>query len=176
MVYEEYGQALYSLATSSENEDSMFDTLTAIASLLKANPDYVKLLDSPAIPIGEKLSLLDEAFGQVEPYALNFTKILCERHMLHALGGCVDAYKKRYYADKGIEEATAITSRPMTDAQCTAMREKLSRLTGKEIRLENRVDPHLIGGVVLRMEGRQLDASVRTRLEDLRRRLAESVL
>ena len=75
-----------------------------------------------------------------------------------------------------ILRATAITARPMEERQKEALRRKLSELTGKQVCLETQIDADLIGGIRLRYEGVQLDGSLRSRLDALRRNLADAIV
>ena len=173
---EEYGRALYALARSEDAVDAYLQTLEQIDALFLREPDYKKLLDTPAIPTDEKLGLIDEAFGGCEKNILNFIKILCEKHALYRLHDCVRAYVKLYQEEHAIAEATCITAIPMTDAQTEALRSRLCKVTGKQIRLTCNVDPSLIGGIVLLVDGKQLDGSVRARLNTFRQGLAETIV
>lgn len=175
---EEYGRALYVLAQA-EGEDvlaSYLQTLEQVDALFKEQPSYKKLLDTPAIPTEEKLGLIDEAFGGCETNILNFIKILCEKHALFRLHDCVRAYRKLYREEHAITEASCITAHPMTEAQTEALKQRLCAVTGKQVILTCRVDPALIGGIVLLVDGKQLDGSVRARLDTFRQGLAETIV
>ena len=70
----------------------------------------------------------------------------------------------------------AITAEPMKPAQSDALCAKLASMTGKQVELENKIDPTLIGGIRLRYAGVQLEESIQSRLERLRRSLAETIV
>lgn len=173
---EEYGRALYALAQEDGAVDAYLRTLEQIDDLLREQPAYKKLLDTPAIPTEEKLGLIDEAFGECEKNILNFMKILCEKHALFRLHDCVRAYVKLYQEEHAVSEATCITAQPITEAQKSALIRRLSDMTGKQVALTCQVDPSLIGGIVLLVDGKQLDGSVRTRLDTFRQGLAETIV
>lgn len=173
---EEYGRALYALAQSENASDAYLQTLEQIDTLFKREPEYRKLLDTPAIPNEEKLTLIDEAFGECETNILNFIKILCEKHALFQLHDCVRAYRKLYREEHAITEASCITAYPMTEKQTEALKNRLCAVTGKQVRLTCRVDSSLIGGIVLLVDGKQLDGSVRARLDTFRQGLAETIV
>lgn len=172
----EYGRAMYSLAKADHAEHAVLETLTGIDQILTKNPGYTKLLDTPAIPTDEKCGLIDNAFGECEQIVLNFLKILCEKHAVYQLHACVKAYNKLYNEEHGIAEATCITARPLGEEQRAALCGKLSEMTKKTIRLTEKVDAALIGGIVLLVDGKQLDGSIRTRLDGFRQALAETIV
>ncbi|MCI5573862.1 MAG: ATP synthase F1 subunit delta [Faecalibacterium prausnitzii] len=172
-----YGGSLYDLAAEEGLETRILGELEQAAQLLKANPDYLRLLSTPSIPKKERCGLLDEALrGQVHLYVLNFLKILCEKGTLRELSGCARAYRLRYNQAHGILEATATSAVPMTAQQTQALHAKLEKLTGKTIDLKTKVDPGVLGGIRLDMEGTELDGTVQNRLAALRRDIASVAL
>ena len=146
--------------------------------LIRDDPEYLRLLSTPSIPKKERCALLDEAFrGQVHLYVLNFLKILCENGTLRELPGCARAYRMPLQSGAhGILEATAITAIAMTAAQTEQLREKLETITGKKIDLATKVDPSVLGGIRLDIEGTELDGTVQNRLATLRRNIAAATL
>ena len=172
-----YGGSLYDLAAEEGLETRVLDELDEAAKLIRDDPEYLRLLSTPSIPKKERCALLDEAFhGQVHLYVLNFLKILCENGTLRELPGCARAYRIRYNAAHGILEATAITAIAMTAAQTEQLRQKLETITGKKIDLATKIDPSVLGGIRLDIEGTELDGTVQNRLATLRRNIAAATL
>ena len=168
-----YGGSLYDLAAEEGLETRILGELDEVQKLLKQNPDYLRLLSTPSIPKKERCGLLDEALrGQVHLYVLNFLKILCEKGTLRELPGCARAYRVRYNQAHGILEAAATTAVAMTEQQVKSLHEKLEKLTGKTIDLKTKVDPAVLGGIRLDIEGTELDGTVKNRLASLRRSIA----
>lgn len=171
-----YGDALYQLAAEENLQQPIAEQLGAVQQIFAENPAYAKLLDMPSVAKAERTKAIDEAFnGQVEPYLLNFLKILCEKGAVHILPECAAQYTARYNEERGIVVATAMTAVPLTNAQHAALQQKLATITGKTIELHNRVSADCLGGVRLEMEGVQLDGTVQNRLNELRRRLSSTV-
>jgi F-type H+-transporting ATPase subunit delta len=172
-----YGGSLYDLAAEEGIEAQLLEELDAVVALLKKNPDYLHLLSMPNLPKKERCGLLDEAFqGQVHPYVLNFLKLLCENGTLRELNGCVRAFRVRYNKAHGVVEATAVSAVKLTAAQKTKLRKRLEEITGKQIDLSVKVDPTVLGGIRLDMEGVQLDGTVQHRLNALHNSIAEATL
>ena len=172
-----YGGSLYDLAAEEGLEDRILEDLDGAAAIFKDDPEYLHLLSIPSIPKKERCALLDEALrGQVHLYVLNFLKILCEKGTLRELPGCARAYRIRYNAAHGILEATAITAIAMTAAQTEQLRQKLETITGKKIDLATKIDPSVLGGIRLDIEGTELDGTVQNRLATLRRNIAAATL
>lgn len=171
-----YGKALFDLAMETGVAERVYWELGLVAVALEENPAYVTLIDTPAVSTEEKLSLLKEAFGAAEQILLNFLCVLCEKRALHLLPACEKAYQKQHDEARNILRATAITARPMSEKQEMALREKLEKLTGKTVILENKTDEKLIGGITLRYGGVQLDDSIRHRLDELHRSLSDTIV
>ena len=172
-----YGGSLYDLAAEEGLETRILEELDSVTAILKENPEYLHLLSIPSIPKKERCALLDKTFrDEIHLYLLNFLKILCEKSYLRELSGCARAYRVRYNAAHGILEATAISAVAMTKEQTARLHEKLKAVTGKKIDLKTKVDPSVLGGIRLDIEGTELDGTVQNRLANLRKNIAAATL
>lgn len=171
-----YGKALYELAAENGSQERIRAELETVRQALIREPSYVTLLDTPAVASDVKIGLLRQAFDGADAMLLNFLSILCQKRELCSFQACADAFDRCYDEAHGILRATAITARPMSEAQCAALCKKLEAMTGKNVMLENRTDPQLLGGITLRYGGVQLEDSIRSRLEHLRRSLRETIV
>ncbi len=167
----EYGKALFELASEQNMAEEMLTELVVVADILKENPDYVTLLDTPAIAANEKPQLIDEAFGSCHVYVRDFIKILSAGKAVSQLKACVETYSKLLDESLGILRAEVVTAVAMTESQCSRMAEKLSVMTDKRIVLTNHVDAAVIGGVILNFDGTRLDGSIRSKLDGLKKEL-----
>lgn len=172
-----YGQSLYDLAAEEKADDQIMEELEAVRGILRENPDYVTLLSEPSIPGKTRIQLLDDAFrGQIHPYLLNFLKILVEKGMLRGFSTCCSTYRTSYNKDHGISEAMVTSAVALDESQAEALREKLEKLSGRKVLLRRRVDEKVLGGLRVELDGRLFDGTVGGRLEELRRRVTETVL
>ena len=169
----EYGKALFALAEEEGIADQVFFELETVAEILVRETDYRTLLDTPAIPTGEKPQLIETAFASAHRYVRDFLKMLSERRSIGALGECVRVYGMCLDEARGILRAKAVTAVAMSEAQTQRLSEKLAALTGKTVVLTNVCDPSVIGGVSLHMDGTRLDGSVRAKLEAFRKQLSD---
>ena len=171
----EYSNALYSLAEEEGLQETINDELTELVKCLDDQPDFMRLLNSHAISKKERCRTLDEVFAsQVNIYLLNFMKVLCERNAFYAFRDCADAYHRRYNDAFGIVDATVVSAAPLKEEQLQALKEKLGELSGRRVNLHVATDESLIGGLRVEMEGRRIDNTIQTRLEQLRRTLVQS--
>lgn len=167
----EYGNGLYELAQEESCADEVLESLELAAGAFQDNPGYARLVQDPAIGKAQRLEMLDQAFAGVHPYVRNLLKLLCQRSALGLCPGCLEQFRARYYADRGILPVEAVSAVALTDEQQRALTEKLSAQLGKTILLRNTIDPAVLGGVKLRYEGLEVDGTAAGRLEALRRRL-----
>ena len=165
-----YGESLYTLAREENLSEQIGGELAALRDGFRQAPEFIRLLSSPSLTKAERCQILDDSFrGKVHPYVLNFCKILLEKGLLHEFSDCVKAYRARYLQDNGIVEASVTTAVPLDDGQRKKLMEKLSAMTGKQIVLKERLDPAVLGGVRLEMDGKRYDNTVQSRLTAIHR-------
>ena len=172
-----YGEALYELALAEGLEQTIQDELQTLKESFRQEPDFVRLLGSPNIAKQERCQILDNCFrGKIHPYLLNFLKILTEKSYMQHFSHCCDAYTQRYHENHNILSVKAVTAVPLSERQRDALTQKLTRITGKSILLQNRVDPSCLGGVRLDYDGRRLDDTISHRMDSIRELLNNTVL
>ena len=172
-----YGEALYSLAREEGLSDAIGKELRTLDGCFAREPDFLRLLSAPNLSKAERCRILDDSFrGKVQPYVLNFLKILTEKGYVRHFHACFKAYRELYNEDNGILPVTVVTAAPMSAKQNAALTEKLTRITGKKIELDNKLDPTVLGGVRLDYDGKRVDDTVSHRLDAVRSMLKNTVL
>ena len=165
-----YGEALYTLALEEQLTEQILAELNVLQESFHQEPDFIRLLASPNLSKQERCAIVDGSFrGKVHIYVLNFLKILTEKGYMKHFFDCCKAFEEHYNLDNGILPVTAITAFPLSDAQA-------EKLTGRLIKLRNRVDPTCLGGVRLDYDGKRLDDTVSHHLEAIRGLLKDTVL
>lgn len=171
----EFGEGLYALCQEERIVPDVLEQLDALSQCLHSQPDFVRLLGNMSLPKAERLNILDSALrGQVHPYLLNFMKLLCERGILGEYDDCVKTYRTLYYHDAGITEAVATTGVPLSGEQRKALLNRLRAMTGRQIVLKERVDPAVMGGVMLEMDGKRYDNTVRHQLRSMQQAMSQT--
>ena len=172
-----YAQALYDLAKDEDLGKSILTELNVLQEAFRETPEYGKLLSAPDLPKQERCAILDEAFrGKVHPYVLNFLKILTEKGYVRQFSQCCEAYRGFYNADNGILVVKAVSAVALTPAQTEKLTVKLETITGKQVDLQTRVDPAQLGGLCLSYDGKQVDGTVKSRLDSIGKILKNTVL
>lgn len=172
-----YGQALYSLAKDEKISGVVLEELQVLKKSFSDEPEFLRLLSAPNLSKEERCQILDDSLrGHVQPYVLNFLKILTERGYARQFFQCYETYESQYNEDHGILPVKAVTAIPLTKEQTEKLTKKLSGITGKTVMIENQVDADCIGGVRLDFDGKRLDDTVAHRLEAIGGLLKNTVL
>ena len=173
-----YGQALYDLALSEGLAAEIGKQLAVLdRCFTQETPEFLRLLGAPTLSKEERCKILDDSFrGQVQPYVLNFLKILTEKGYMRYFSDCCSTYRDCYNKDNNILPVKATTAVALTQDQVLHLKEKLGALTGKEIARTNHLEPKLLGGVRLDYDGKRLDDTIANRLDRIRGLLENTVL
>ena len=168
-----YAQALFDSAKREGRLDEAVEQLAAVASLLRAVPDLRQLLLNPDVEPEDKLAVLEKArpVGWA-PLVRAFLDLVVRAGRAEFLGGIAEALSRLVDEDQGRLRAVVASAHPLPAAELERLRESLERREGKHVELEAEVDPELIGGLVVRLDHRVIDGSVRRQLSDLRQRLS----
>ena len=167
-----YAASLFSLAEDENLCDVFVEQLSDIDAIIRENSEYTVLLSSPTLSLEQRIALIDEAFSTAHEYVINFLKLWCEKKCTHIFSDCVKEYKKLYNKKNNIENVTAITAVELSDELKAKLISKLEKEYGKKIQLETKVDKSILGGIILRTQNSQTDASVRTRLDAIKAQLS----
>ena len=120
-----------------------------------------------------RASSISRGDNSVGLLAINLMLLLTSRNLVHLLPDIADRFQELLDAHNGVERAEAVSAVPLDDGQRERIRSALSEMTGKDVRLTVRADPDILGGVIIRIGDRVLDGSARTRLQSMRRELAQ---
>jgi F-type H+-transporting ATPase subunit delta len=171
-VAKKYSTALFLSAGRRGLLDEAYTLFTDFKTVLKTDPALVKFLSSPKIEEEQKIDLLHRVFGErMQTLFLEFLKVLVRKRRAMYLFDVIDAFDLMVERHKGIVRATATTAVPLSGDEETRLIERLSTKSGKKIELERRIDPRLIGGMVVRVGDEMIDGSVRYGLVKLEERL-----
>ena len=172
-----YGGSLYDLAAEENLTEPIMKELLEIRQIFRDNQDYLKLLSEPSIKREERIGLIEKAFGTAcERYLVSFIKLLCDRNMLGEFEGCCESYKKRFNADHNIAEAVVTSAVSLSSTQLDSLSKKLESISGKTVVLTEKLDPKVLAGIKVELEGKQLDGTLSGRLDRMQKRLGETII
>ena len=168
-----YALALYQLALERDSVESWQADLQAVDEALQER-EFAAFLEMPKILLSQKMSVIREGLPGVDPIVHNLMGVLISRGMASTLPSVRVEYGKLVDQQEGRERALVKSAVPLEAGQIDRLAVYLGQLVGKEVEVTTAVDPTILGGLVARVGDRLIDGSVRTRLQDMRRSLAET--
>ena len=171
-IAEVYGRSLFEVAQEHDNLDLIRDQLGQFADALDDNRDLAIFFFSPYFSTPEKIDGLDRAVEGADPTLTNFLKLLIEKHRMPAIFRIRRVYDELWARENKVLAVQVRTATTLDEKIVSEIGDKIAEATGQKIELAASVDPDLLGGIVLRVGNSILDASIRNRLETLRKHVA----
>ena len=164
-----YADALFSLALET---NTVFETLMALKEMrngIYATEGALELLASPSIPKDERCAVLEKAFGDIQPeHVMSFVGVLVQHGHIRELDDCLTAYTQLHDEHCRLSIAHVTSAVKLTADEQAKLIEKLSRKLNRTIHLECAVDPSLLGGLVVQVDGKVIDGSLKHRLQEIK--------
>jgi F-type H+-transporting ATPase subunit delta len=171
-----YADAAFEIALVDGTLDAWLRELRTAADALGA-PEAERLLGNPAIPVAVREKAAEDALGtRISEKPRNLVQLLIRRGRIDLLPQVAQQYEARYEKHAGIVRATITSAAPLSEGELHAIESSLGEVAGGTLRTETRVDPSLLGGVIVRIGDRMIDGSVRGRLERLRSRIVAGTI
>lgn len=168
-VNNEYASALFMLAQEEHCEKDICEALTEVLKLFGESPEYIEFLASPSIPMEERLSAIDKAFeNNIHEYAVSFLKVLTERSAIRSFASCVKVYSELYREADKLSVARVTSAVELTEDEKTKLKSKLETLSKRTVILECVCDKSIIGGLIIEIDGKIMDGSVRHKLSEVK--------
>ena len=168
-ISKEYGAALFMLAREEKEEDTLLAAIEMVEGTLSDTPQFLVLLSSPSISLEERLGVIDTVFGgSVPTHLLSFIKLLCEKGRISCLLEAFTEYKGLLDASRRVYVARVTSALALTKEEEEKLVAKLTKMMKGNVRCEYEIDPSLLGGVIVEMDGKIMDGSLRHRLFEMK--------
>lgn len=165
-----YAAALFSLAAESDSCEEMSRGLKDLVAVFSENPEYVELLSSPALAKSERAALAHAAFdGRLPEDLVSFVLLLSEGRHLGELEDCAAEFDGLYRAYLRTATARVLSASELTEDQKVRLKARLEQISGKTVALSCAVDPALLGGLRVELDGTVYDGSLRRRMDDIKK-------
>jgi F-type H+-transporting ATPase subunit delta len=169
---ESYARALLELATEHQQAEPVAAELAQLHDILDQNPNFKLFLADPAISTHERESTLTRIFqGKVSPLLFNFVRLVNEKGRLSHLTEIIGAYDQLLDEQLGKVEVDLTVAHPLTPDQIEQARQAIGKALKKDVVIHTYVDDSIIGGVVLRVQDKLIDSSVKAQLQALKTQL-----
>ena len=174
-VAQRYATALFELAEEAGAIDTVAAALDSFNGLLAESEDLRRLIESPAFTAEEQVGAVNAILAKagITGVAANFIGLVASKRRLFALPGMIQGYKRLVAASKGIVSAEVTVAEQPSAKRLDEIRAALVGVAGKDVDLTVKVDPALIGGLVVKMGSRMVDASLKTKLNSIRLAMKE---
>jgi F-type H+-transporting ATPase subunit delta len=173
-VAQVYARALFEAAAEQRVLETVKDQLAQFADTLAGNRDLAVFFFSPYFSTAEKKDGLRRAVSDADPTFMNFLEALIERHRMPVIYRIRERYEKLWDAEMKVLPVEVTTAVPLDEATVASIGESIGRETGNRIQLTSVVDPNVVGGIVLRVGNVVLDASIKSRLNQLRKTVSKA--
>lgn len=177
LVSRTYSEALFEVAVEEGKLDKITEEVNLVVESFKTYPDLFELFKSPQISIKERKAMVTEVFeGKISTELLNFLKILIDKGRGSSLFGISDSFIKMADGKKGLLHVIAESAVPMGPAEIEALRAKLSATFEGTVEVSNKLNPDLMGGLVLKIGDKIIDGSVKKKLDEIKDELAQIIV
>ncbi len=161
-----YSRALYELAEKQNLLDLIDDQLIDIRKLVEKHTEISNLVSNSTISSAEKEDFISKIVpGDTQPLLINFLKVLIKKKRFREFAFIQEEFHRIYEKNRRVEEVTAVSAVPLSRENAEKLEKVLEEKLKSDIRLVTKVDPAMIGGLVLQFAGNEINASFRSRLD-----------
>jgi F-type H+-transporting ATPase subunit delta len=166
---ERYAAALFDLADERRMLDEIANNLRELRAMLHASSEFLRLIRSPILSREQQakaIGMVAERAG-LSPLVRDFLAVVARNRRLFAVPAMIEAFLAKLAARRGEVTAEVFAAQPLSEAQLAALNEQLRRSIGSRVSVDVRVDPGLIGGLVVKLGSRMVDGSIKSKLQRL---------
>lgn len=165
-----YAVALFELADEGKALDAVAADLVALQQALGVSDDMTRLVRSPVLDRDEQWKAMSALLDKMGANHLTkkFLGVVTANRRLFALSGIIRAYLEELASRRGEVTADVVSAHPLTDSQVKALEGSLKKALGGKVAIAPRVDPSILGGLIVKVGSRMIDSSLRTQLQKLK--------
>lgn len=176
-VASRYAKSLIDLAQEQNNLEAINNDMNFFLHTLKANPQLKAVLGNPIISQAKKIAILSDLFsGKVDKLSISFFNIMVNKGRGEVLYATAQEFNNQYNNIKHITKATVVSATALSEANKSKLLDEVKAAVGGEVILDAKTDPSLIGGFVLTVGDRQVDASIANSLKKLKKDFAAGIV
>jgi F-type H+-transporting ATPase subunit delta len=171
-----YAAALFDLARDADAIDAVKAELERFDALVSESPDLARLVRSPVFSADEQLGALSAVMERagIGGLAAKFLRLVTSNRRLFAVRDMIRAFRELIADYKGEASAVVTVAEPLKDEHAAALKNALKAVSGKDVELNVKIDPAIIGGLVVKLGSRMVDSSLRTKLNGIRQAMKEA--
>ena len=165
-----YAAALFELAKEQKQLDQVARDISAFQAMLAGSADLRRLVRSPVIAAEGQARALDAILSRsgISGFTGNFLKLLVRNRRLFAVADMLRAFQALLARERGEVSADVASAHPLSAEQMQVLSDSLKASIGKQVQIRTRVDPNLLGGLIVKVGSKMIDSSLRTKLNNLK--------
>ncbi|MBA2515641.1 MAG: ATP synthase F1 subunit delta [Solirubrobacterales bacterium] len=167
-----YARSLFEVAKESDKLDEVREQLGSLADAIADQHELQVFFFSPYFSPDEKKDGLRKAVSDADPIVLNFIDLLIEKHRMPAIMRIRQNYNGMWEQENDVLPVTVTSAVELDEETVRHIGDRIGEQTGRKVELSSKVEPDLLGGIVVRVGNSIIDASIRSRLEQLRKQVA----
>lgn len=177
LVSKTYSEAIFEIALEEGRLTDIQNEFNFVINAFKEYPDFFEIIKTPKISAKEKKMILHETFeSHVSQTLLNFLKIIIDKKRGTDILDIKNAFDVRIDTHNNVVKATVESVIPLSEEQLESLKGTLAKMTGKNVFIETRLNPELIGGLVVKMGDHIIDGSVKFKLEGMLEGLTQIII
>lgn len=169
LVASRYAKSLLDLSIENSSVEKVNNDMVMLSEVCTDSKDFINLLNNPIIHAAKKVSVFKALFdGKMEPVSLDFLALITKNARASILPAIAHSFVSQYKKHKGIVDVLLTSAEPLDDATKAKILDKVKSTVNGEIALVEKIDPALLGGFIVNIEDKQIDASVASQLSNLK--------
>lgn len=177
LVSKVYAQALFDVGLEMGSLEALSADLMDVCQVFADNPEFFELYKAPNISIDERKKIVEETFnGQIVPELTNFLKLLLDKNRGFFVIEIGRDFQKLVEDHQGVVKGIVYVTYALSDDQIRKLEDKLSTSTGKRILLTQKIDPEILGGLVVHLGDKVIDNSFKKKLDDMKEDLLQLIV
>ena len=171
-----YAKSLISISKEQNSLETSFNDMLLVSSVCSSNKDFVNLLKTPIVKTDLKIKILNELLAKsISDLTLSFIILIAKKKREILLPEITECFIALYKNNKNIKEVSVVTAKPLDDDLRKEVMSYIEKQSNSKIELEEIIDESLIGGAIIRMDDKQLDASISSKLKSLKNQFSENL-
>lgn len=169
VVAKRYADALFQLANEKNHSETLMNELQIVKDLFKENEKLIEILNHPQISANDKQKIIDETFGSFDKDVVHTLKLLVTRHRIGNIVEIIDQVADVYNEASGIAVATVYSARELSNSEQEDIAVSFKKqLQKKEIKINNIIDPSVLGGLKIRVGNTIYDGTISSKLNQIK--------
>ena len=171
-----YAKSLISISKEQNSLETSFNDMLLVSSVCSSNKDFVNLLKTPIVKTDLKIKILNELLAKsISDLTLSFIILITKKKREILLPEIADCFIALYKNNNNIKEVSVVTAKPLDDDLRKEVMSYIEKQSNSKIELKEIIDESLIGGAIIRMDDKQLDASISSKLKSLKNQFSENL-